>query len=154
MATIDINSTSNVFTDGVINLPKGIQIDGGADGAFAIRANQIGWGSSSFLSKEFATTQELLTHIENGITNASKPSDEVITPIISYYLETHDISTDLSLSAGEKSTSYIVTGVDVVLKDESTNDYVVKYTYVSAPVAADYWDVYTPNNGPELDPIG
>lgn len=154
MATIDINSTSNVFTDGVINLPKGIQIDGGADGAFAIRANQIGWGTSYFLSKPFGTTQDLLTYIEKGITNASSPSNEVIAPIISYYLETHDISTDLSLSAGEKSTSYIVTGVDLVLKDGSTNDYVVKYTYVSAPVAADYWDVYTPNIGPEIDPIG
>lgn len=152
MATIDINSTSNVFTDGVINLPKGIQIDGGADGAFAIRANQIGWGTSYFLSQEFGTTQDLLTYIEKGITNASSPSNEVIAPIISYYLETHDISTELSLTAGEKSTSYIVTGVNVVAKEGSTNDYEVQYTYVPAPVAADYWDVYAPS--PEIAPIG
>lgn len=154
MATIDINSTSNVFTDGVINLPKGIQIDGGADGAFAIRANQIGWGTAYFLNKPFSTTEELISHIEEDIANASTPSDEVITPIISYYLETHDISTELSFTAGVKSTSYIVTGVNVVSKGGSTNDYVIEYTYVPAPVAADYWDVYAPNNEPTIKPMG
>lgn len=108
MATIQ----EKLFTGGV-NLGSPIFVQGGANGAYSVAANQIAWGDSTFNGKSFeGTTVGLLTAIEEACAGIDT---EQVNQIVKNYLETNGsdvFATDVELNEGlteyyDKTLSYI-----------------------------------------------
>ena len=108
MATIQ----EKLFTSG-INLASPIFVQGGANGAYSVAANQIAWGDSTFNGKSFeGTTAGLLTAIEEACAGIDS---EQVNKIVKDYLDTNGsdvFATDAELNDGltayyDKTLSYI-----------------------------------------------
>ena len=78
------------------NLGAPIFVQGGANGKFAVSANQIAWGTeSTFNGKPFGnTTAELLTAIENSLENNKLKHFSTLTLANAFLAEANSTATE------------------------------------------------------------